>query len=154
VALKLGDNKLEDLPESIAALTSLTFLNVGYNNLKGLGDQFFELTALTHLDLSHNHLTTLSPKVGKLKAMKTMHLPCVGFSPSFSPPPSQPQRRLYWNLLIHFLSYECSFPLLSRNNKLEEVPTELGSLPLELLDLRYRFPCCCDYIRYIISTIV
>lgn len=58
-ALKLHNNRLKSLPDSMADLTALTMLDVSHNSLESLPVDIFALPNLTALNVSHNSLTCL-----------------------------------------------------------------------------------------------
>jgi len=57
--IKLKNNLLTSLPESICDLSALTYVDLSHNSLASLPGNFFALPDLTTLKLSHNKLTSL-----------------------------------------------------------------------------------------------
>ena len=57
--IKLNNNNLTFLPDSICDLSALTFIDFSHNFLESLPENFFTLPDLTILKLSHNKLTSL-----------------------------------------------------------------------------------------------
>ena len=57
--MKLNNNELTSLPESICDLSSLTFIDLSHNSLESLPGNFFALPDLTTLRLSHNKFMSL-----------------------------------------------------------------------------------------------
>ena len=57
--MKLNNNLLTSLPESICDLSALTYIDLSHNSLASLPENFFALPDLTTLKLSHNKLTSL-----------------------------------------------------------------------------------------------
>jgi len=57
--MKLNNNLLTSLPESICDLSALTYIDLSHNSLESLPENFFALPDLTTLKLSHNKLTSL-----------------------------------------------------------------------------------------------
>lgn len=57
--MKLNNNLLTSLPESICDLSALTYIDLSRNSLASLPENFFALPDLTTLKLSHNKLTSL-----------------------------------------------------------------------------------------------
>ena len=57
--MKLNNNLLASLPESICDLSALTYLDLSHNSLASLPESFFALPDLTTLKLSHNKLISL-----------------------------------------------------------------------------------------------
>ena len=57
--MKLNNNLLTYLPESICDLSALTYLDLSHNSLESLPENFFALPDLTTLKLSHNKLASL-----------------------------------------------------------------------------------------------
>lgn len=57
--MKLNNNELTSLPESICDLSSLTYIDLSHNSLESLPENFFALPDLATLKLSHNKFTSL-----------------------------------------------------------------------------------------------
>lgn len=57
--MKLNNNLLTSLPESICDLSALTYIDLSRNSLASLPENFFALPDLATLKLSHNKLTSL-----------------------------------------------------------------------------------------------
>lgn len=57
--MKLNNNDLKSLPESICDLSALVYVDLSYNSLESLPENFFAFPDLTTLKLSHNKLTSL-----------------------------------------------------------------------------------------------
>ena len=57
--MKLNNNLLTSLPESVCDLSALTYIDLSHNSLASLPKNFFALPDLTTLKLSHNKLTSL-----------------------------------------------------------------------------------------------
>lgn len=66
VTLSMQQLGLRWLPEEIAQLRSLRYLNVARNLLSELPNTLVHLTALTHLDVTGNRLARLSPSLPRL----------------------------------------------------------------------------------------
>jgi Leucine-rich repeat (LRR) protein len=67
--LKLNDNQLRDLPNSISYLTNLRILEVKNNYLKRLPVGMGNLSSLCNLRLSSNELQELPVSMSKLQKM-------------------------------------------------------------------------------------
>lgn len=57
--MKLNNNLLTSLPETICDLSALTYIDLSHNSLASLPENFFALPDLATLKLSHNRLTSL-----------------------------------------------------------------------------------------------
>jgi Leucine-rich repeat (LRR) protein len=57
--MKLNNNNLASLPESVCDLSALTYIDLSHNSLESLPENFFALPDLATLKLSHNKLTSL-----------------------------------------------------------------------------------------------
>jgi len=57
--MKLNNNLLTSLPESVCDLSVLTYIDLSHNSLASLPENFFALPDLATLKLSHNKLTSL-----------------------------------------------------------------------------------------------
>jgi hypothetical protein len=57
--MKLNNNLLTSLPESICDLSALTYIDLSHNSLASLPENFFALPDLTTLKMSHNKFTSL-----------------------------------------------------------------------------------------------
>ena len=73
-SLNLGSNRLTVLPESIGKLMNLTFLNLGSNRLTVLPESIGKLTNLTSLNLGINRLTVLPELIGELTNLTSLNL--------------------------------------------------------------------------------
>ncbi|KAI8921511.1 hypothetical protein BC831DRAFT_553058 [Entophlyctis helioformis] len=79
----MGENPEQTIPKEIAALTSLTRLNLGDNNYTSVPDDVFtNLTELEFLDISRNNFggKPIPSSIGKLTKLKTLKLYFSGFS--------------------------------------------------------------------------
>lgn len=74
ISLNLSLRQIEELPESIGELTSLTFLSLGNNRLTVLPESIGELTNLTSLNLGRNRLTVLPESIGQLTSLTSLSL--------------------------------------------------------------------------------
>ncbi|MDA7495622.1 hypothetical protein N8459_03835, partial [Nitrosopumilus sp.] len=72
--LKLSNNDLTTLSESIGNLTQLYFINLSNNNLTTLPESIGNLTQLDFLDLSNNDLTSLPESIGNLTQLIDLYL--------------------------------------------------------------------------------
>lgn len=72
--LRLGNNRLAELPPEIANLTGLQWLNLDKNLLTTLPPEAAKLTALQTLSLANNRLTTLPPEITELTALQVLNL--------------------------------------------------------------------------------
>ncbi len=57
--LDLGDNKLSVIGKGVLNIPSLTWLSLDGNGLRGMPEDVAQMTALIYLDISYNSLTTL-----------------------------------------------------------------------------------------------
>lgn len=73
-ALFLQNNKLNTLPENFRSLTNLRVLNLENNRLTSLPDNFGSLTNLMLLDLKKNHLHHLPEGFGSLTNLINLNL--------------------------------------------------------------------------------
>ncbi len=72
--LDLSHNIIDKLPESIGNLKSLEHLNLRYNNLSEIPNSIGLLRFLKTLDLKHNKLTTLPDSISKLTLLEVLDL--------------------------------------------------------------------------------
>ena len=72
--LKLTDNRLTKLPESIGQLTELLVLTLSGNQLTQLPESIGQLTKLETLELADNRLTKLPESIGQLTNLRTLHI--------------------------------------------------------------------------------
>ena len=72
--LRLENNQLTKLPESIGNLTNLTKLHLWNNQLAKLPDSIGNLTKLRWLDLGNNKLAKLPDSIGNLTNLTWLHL--------------------------------------------------------------------------------
>ncbi len=72
--LKIHNNELKKLSDSIGNLTELRELDLSYNNLTALPESFGNLKKLEKLDLKWNHLGSLPKSFGNLKKLKKLDL--------------------------------------------------------------------------------
>jgi internalin A len=74
LVLNLTRLGLEELPESLADLTSPARLNLAFNRLSALPDWLGSLSAVIELNLIGNQLTSLPESLGSLPALATLDL--------------------------------------------------------------------------------
>lgn len=72
--MKLADNGLTELPDSIGKLRSLADLDVSRNVLQSLPSTIGSLKKLTRLDVNHNKLSTLPVAITKCKSLEEVLL--------------------------------------------------------------------------------
>lgn len=60
--IKLGYNKIEDVPKELGFVVSLKTLELQGNNIKSVSDAVFKLPKLESIDLSGNQLTKVMEK--------------------------------------------------------------------------------------------
>jgi hypothetical protein len=72
--LNLQDNELRELPEVIASLTQLQGLELSNNQLRELPEAIASLTQLQTLNLSNNQLTELPEAIASLTQLHTLKL--------------------------------------------------------------------------------
>ena len=72
--LRLDENRLSTLPESLSCMKNLKVLDLGDNNLTSLPDDIGSLTKLEILNLSQNNITELPASVGDLPSLKILDL--------------------------------------------------------------------------------
>jgi Leucine rich repeat len=70
--LIFGGNELESLPDSVALLTDVTYIDLGFNKLKTLPESIAALTKMRALLLSHNELVTLPAWIGSLNLLSEL----------------------------------------------------------------------------------
>jgi Leucine-rich repeat (LRR) protein len=110
--LKLSNNKLEKIPDSIGKLSSLQYLSLEINNLVKLPKSIGNLSLLKFLNLRENKLTEIPSSIGELKSLKTLDL-------SKNKIRSLPESiGLLYSLKLLNLS----------NNSLERLPNSLNSI--------------------------
>ncbi|KAK9761160.1 hypothetical protein K7432_014140, partial [Basidiobolus ranarum] len=74
VALRLEDNGLTSIPQSLFEINSLVELNLGYNQISVLPLEIGKLTNLEQLYLHENKLSTLPLQLGLLKRLKILDI--------------------------------------------------------------------------------
>ncbi|CAM9762851.1 unnamed protein product [Chrysoparadoxa australica] len=72
--LRLSNNHISYLPESMGAMKSLQVLRLDCNALTSLPDGLFTMACLEELNLSNNLLQTISPDIWRLQNLKTLQL--------------------------------------------------------------------------------
>ncbi|MBS0586076.1 MAG: leucine-rich repeat domain-containing protein, partial [Verrucomicrobia bacterium] len=72
--LRLYNNQLTTIPDTIGQLTALTELRLYNNQLTTIPDTIGQLRALTWLNLSHNQLTTIPDTIGQLRTLTWLGL--------------------------------------------------------------------------------
>ena len=72
--LYLHDNRLTELPRSLARLTRLRYLNVGENDLTELPEALGAMAGLVELRAQHNRLTALPDSIGRLHQLRELWL--------------------------------------------------------------------------------
>lgn len=73
-SLTISDNKLESLPDTFGRLTALTYLSLINNNLESLPDSFGNLTLLFRIWLSSNRLASLPESIGNLASLTHLNI--------------------------------------------------------------------------------
>lgn len=73
-ALYLNDHDIDEIPESIGAMTNLKFLELAGNNIVSLPETFGQLSNLKDLDLSDNRISRLPNSFTKLQRLETLYL--------------------------------------------------------------------------------
>ena len=135
--LRLGGNRLEDLPSRVGELAALRKLYLGANRLDALPPELGALQHLRLLDLHGNRLRTLPPAVCGLARLQYLNLdanalrtlpPEVGalgallvLSVNANPLESLPPQLGALNTLHELYAFE---------TRLRALPAELGALPL------------------------
>jgi internalin A len=110
--LDLSWSHIEDLPEEIQELDSLTHLNLSHNRLRTLPESIGRLINLVSLEVMNNQLTSLPESIGELNRLVMLDVR------------SNTIQQLPWtignlNLLETFRLWE---------NRLDEIPESIGSL--------------------------
>lgn len=72
--LKLAENSLIELPDSISKLRSLADLDVSHNNLQSVPSHIGSLKKLVRLDAAHNELSSLPATIIKCKSLEELNL--------------------------------------------------------------------------------
>eukprot|EP00903_Cladosiphon_okamuranus_P016231 g14974.t1 len=75
-SLSLSSNALEEIPDGLCDLTTLTELNLVRNKLHGLPDRFGNLLRLRNLSLAGNRLANIPPSFGNLLHLDRVVLDC------------------------------------------------------------------------------
>uniref|UniRef100_A0A7S1I385 Uncharacterized protein n=1 Tax=Eutreptiella gymnastica TaxID=73025 RepID=A0A7S1I385_9EUGL len=119
--LKLQGNQLETLPNSSGALANLRSLDLACNALKALPNAVLQMPALQELCLDGNVLTQLPSKLpAKCPQLRALGLKAVGLT----------------TLPADIGSLKALTSLDLSQNKVEALPEELATLPLQHVDLR------------------
>ncbi|XP_078719620.1 p53-induced death domain-containing protein 1 [Lampetra fluviatilis] len=134
--LFLANNCLQELPEWLGQLRSLTQLSVKDNDLCSVPPSSLEgLSALCCLDLSNNRLETLPEELGSLLCLEDLDLSrnsLASLPASLSGMNRLKSLFLHDNRLISVPASLASLPALSRldlcNNSLRSVPPEVAQL--------------------------
>ncbi|CAM9464895.1 unnamed protein product [Lampetra fluviatilis] len=134
--LFLANNCLQELPEWLGQLRSLTRLSVKDNDLCSVPPSSLEgLSALCCLDLSNNRLETLPEELGSLHCLEDLDLSrnsLASLPASLSGMNRLKSLFLHDNRLISVPASLASLPALSRldlcNNSLRSVPPEVAQL--------------------------
>lgn len=71
-SLKLGHNKISDLPSDIFQLKNLQHLALEYNNLDRFPDSLKNLSQLITLNISHNPIRDLTKDIGCLTSLEIL----------------------------------------------------------------------------------
>lgn len=74
IGLTLDHLGLQTLPDSLAELKNLRYLNLAHNEFKIFPEVICELTSLKELSLEHNHLTVVPENLGCLTKLKKLNL--------------------------------------------------------------------------------
>ncbi|KAK6340579.1 cysteinyl-tRNA synthetase [Orbilia brochopaga] len=74
VALKLANNRIQELPEEFAKFHSIRGLNIASNYLVQVPPLVANLVTLVELDLSFNKITQIPDEIGSLKALERLIL--------------------------------------------------------------------------------
>lgn len=120
--LYLHDNRLRELPASLAKLKKLRYLNVSDNELGVLPDAVFAMPALVELRASKCGLATVPEALGRLTNLRELHLRDNALT---TLPSSIGELKELRHLDL-------------RGNPLATLPAALGDLPkLDKLDLRW-----------------
>ena len=72
--LRISDNKLTTLSDSISKLTSLKILEIYRNKLSAIPESIGKLSSLEKLNLVGNQLSSLPESIAKLQSLKELHL--------------------------------------------------------------------------------
>ncbi len=120
--LYLHDNRLQSLPQSLARLTRLRYLNISRNAFEAVPECACGMSSLIELRVDDNRLAVLPNSIGRLSLLRELHLRNNRLE---SLPPA-----------IGGLQELRQIDL--RGNPLQHLPTVLAALPrLEKLDLRW-----------------
>ncbi|XP_064104431.1 protein scribble homolog isoform X4 [Macrobrachium nipponense] len=74
LCLDVSENRLEDVPEGLSGLVSLTDLHLSQNLIEALPDGIGSLTKLTIFKVDQNRLMTLNPNIGKCENLQELIL--------------------------------------------------------------------------------
>ncbi|KAK6358666.1 cysteinyl-tRNA synthetase [Orbilia blumenaviensis] len=74
VALKMANNRIEELPEEFSKLHNLRGLNVASNYLREIPRLISKLVTLVELDLSFNKIKEIPEEIGSLKSLERLIL--------------------------------------------------------------------------------
>lgn len=70
----LSNNEIDTLKGDIGMLTTLTTLRIPSNQLKHIPDAVASLTALDYLDAGNNYIETMTENIGNLVNLKFLYL--------------------------------------------------------------------------------
>lgn len=143
IMLKLSDESITDLPESIGRLSNLRFLSLYNTKINTLPDAIGQLSNLQHLSLIGTPITALPESIGQLSKLQTL---CLSFTKINTLPESIGQLSNLQSLDLSYTkikSLPASIGQLSKlevlaleNTPITSLPEWLGELPnLRKLDL-------------------
>jgi Leucine-rich repeat (LRR) protein len=120
--LYVHDNELEELPSSMATLTTLRYLNISENKFELFPELLCNLSGLVELRASDNQLRSLPESIGRMSMLHELHLR---------------NNRLTW--LPDSIGHLQRLRYLDlRGNPLQTLPLTIGKLPaIYKLDLRW-----------------
>lgn len=72
--LDFSERQISKLPNNLAKLCKLTYLNVSHNSLEALTPPLTNLTNLTNIDISWNHVTALPDRLDRMSNLKILTL--------------------------------------------------------------------------------
>eukprot|EP00002_Diphylleia_rotans_P018803 TRINITY_DN363_c0_g1_i2.p1 TRINITY_DN363_c0_g1~~TRINITY_DN363_c0_g1_i2.p1 ORF type:complete len:511 (+),score=102.42 TRINITY_DN363_c0_g1_i2:401-1933(+) len=122
-SLNLGDNKLQELPSWIEALTNLQQLSLRNNQFSNLPECISRLVSLTSLHIYNNKITQLPSWIVTLTNLKALYL-MMGDGAGITHVP-------------HGIQYA---PFWSQNIRPEKLSWDHVDVPEELVKLRWKMP--------------